>query len=109
MNRFVKKTDAPFANNVAAALNKSILAGTFQDDLKTATTFVENELAKRKGNLPPLGLAAPILTPFAIKDKMRRQEQTVSTSVEVLFSGSLAMLDLRARVEPIEDLDMAKM
>ena len=52
MNRFEKKTDAPFANNVAAALNKSILAGTLHADLKTATTFVENELAKRKGNLP---------------------------------------------------------
>ena len=109
MNRFVKKTDVPFPNNVADALNKAVIAGTFYDDLKTATAFVETELEKRKGNLPPLGLAAPILTPFAIKDKMRRQEQTVSTSVEVLFSGSLAMLDLRARVEPIEDLDMAKM
>ena len=109
MNKYLKKNNAPFVINVATALDKSIRAGTFHADLKAATTFVENELAKRKGNLPPLGLAAPILTPFAIKDKMRRQEQTVSTSVEVLFSGSLAMLDLHERVEPMEDLDMAKM
>ena len=33
----------------------------------------------------------------------------MSASVQVLFSGSLAMLDLHARVEPMEDLDMAKM
>ena len=68
MNRFMKTRDAPFANNVAAALNKSILAGALHADLKTATTFVENELAKRKGDLPPSGLAAPILSPKEIKD-----------------------------------------
>ena len=103
MNRYMKTTHAPVANNVAAALNESILAGTLHADLKTATTFVVNELAKRKGTLPPLGLAAPILSPDEIKDKMRKQEQTVSTSVQVLFSGSLAMLDLHERVEPMED------
>ena len=70
MNRFVKKTDVPFPNNVADALNKSVIAGTFHDDLKTATAFVETELEKRKGNLPPLGLAAPILTSWQIKERM---------------------------------------
>ena len=53
MDRYVKQSVAHFANNPAAALDKSILAGTLHADLKAATTFVENELAKRKGNLPP--------------------------------------------------------
>ena len=109
MNKYLKKNNAPFVINVAAALDKSIRAGTFHADLKAATTFVENELAKRKGQLPPLGLAAPILSPDKIKDNLRKTEQTVSTKVAVLFSGSLAMLDLRGRVEPMEEIDMAKM
>ena len=108
MENFLKRQHAPFKNNVAAALEKSILAGTLHADLKTATTFVEDELAKREGSLPPLGLAAPILSPDEIKDKMRTLEQTVTTS-QVLFSGSLRMLDLDQRVEPMENLDMAKM
>ena len=101
MNKYMKKNNVPFVIDVAAAPDKSIRAGTFHADLKAATTFVENELAKRKGQLPPLGLAAPILSPDEIKDKMRKQEQTVSRSVQVLFSGSLSMLDLHARVEPM--------
>ena len=109
MNKYLKKNNVPFVINVATALDKSIRAGTFHADLNAATTFVENELAKRKGQLPPLGLAAPILSPDKIKDNLRKTEQTVSTKVAVLFSGSLAMLDLRGRVEPMEEIDMAKM
>ena len=109
MMKYLKKPDAPFANNVAAALNESVLAGTLHADLLAATAFVEQELQTRAGQLAPLGLAAPILTIDEIKEKMRKQEQIGSSSVQVLFSGSLAMLDLRERVEPMEDLDLAKM
>ena len=110
MMKYLKKPDAPFAKNVAATLNESVLAGTLHADLLAATAFVEQELQTRAGQLAPLGLAAPILTIDEIKEKMRKQEQIgSSSSVQVLFSGSLAMLDLRERVEPMEDLDLAKM
>ena len=102
----MKRQHAPFKNNAAAALEKSILAATLPADLQAATTYVKDLLATRE--LPPSGLAAPILSPDEIKDKLRKMEQTVSTS-QVLFSGSLTMLDLDQRVEPMENLDMAKM
>ena len=73
MHRYTKKTYAPFANNVAAALNESVLAGTLHADLLAATAFVEQELQTRAGQLAPLGLAAPILTIDEIKEKMRKQ------------------------------------
>ena len=47
---------------MAAALKKSILAGKLYADLQTATAFVEKAL-QEAGDLPPLGLAAPKLTP----------------------------------------------
>ena len=62
MDRYVKKYDAPFVNNVADALNKAILAGTGLEDLQEATNFVEDLLANPGTNLPPSGLTAPILS-----------------------------------------------
>ena len=75
MQRFLKKTDAPFAKNVAATLNESVLAGTLHADLLAATAFVEQELQTRAGQLAPLGLAAPILTIDEIKEKLESRSK----------------------------------
>ena len=78
MDRFT-----PFANNVGASLYASLVAGTIHEDLQAATTFVETALEDRAGQLPPLGLSAPVMTPDMIKENLRKQEQT--SSVQVFF------------------------
>ena len=98
-----------FPNNVMAALEKSVCEGKLQDDLDAAYTFVEGFI-RQQGPFPPKGLAAPILTPTEIKEKLTEMEQTEpeAGANKVLFSGSLAMLDFRVRAAAIEDADVAK-
>ncbi len=110
-NLFNMKGKGPaFHNNVADAMHKAVLDGNLIEELVKATAFVEDKIKSMDWeHIGPLGMAVPILTWDDIQKKMREQDQTLTSSVTVLFSGSLSMLDLRARAEPLESLDLAKM
>ena len=96
-----------FPNNVSAALEKTVRDGTLQEDLISAYAFVA-EMIDKKGPFAPKGCAAPILTAQDIKDKITGAGAHGGGD-KVLFSGSLSMLNLWARVAAVEDADVAKM
>ncbi len=94
--------------NVADRLRQTLAENKLDQELQEVITFVEDAL-KNKQTFHALGQTAPALTSKEILQRLKEQEQRCVSAPYVLFSGTLAMLDLHARCQPIVNMDLAKM
>ncbi len=107
MDRFVTKNQT-LRVNVADRLRQTLAENKLDQELQDAIVFLTDAL-KNKAPFHALGQAAPALASTVILQKLREQEQKCVSAPYVLFSGTLAMLDLQARCQPIQNMDLAKM